>query len=89
MNAVKFFIDRPIFAGVIWTLLLLVGIVAYFSIPVSQYPDIAPPTIQVTASYPGASAETIAETVAAPIEEEINGVDGMLYISSQSSAAGG
>ncbi|NIJ40695.1 HAE1 family hydrophobic/amphiphilic exporter-1 [Parvibaculum indicum] len=88
MNAVKFFIDRPIFAGVIWTLLLLVGIVAYFSIPVSQYPDIAPPTIQVTASYPGASAETIAETVAAPIEEEINGVDGMLYISSQSSAAG-
>ena len=88
MNAVKFFIDRPIFAGVIWTLLLLVGIVAYFSIPVAQYPDIAPPTIQVSASYPGASAETIAETVAAPIEEEINGVDGMLYISSQSSAAG-
>ncbi|MAB15017.1 multidrug efflux RND transporter permease subunit [Parvibaculum sp.] len=88
MNAVKFFIDRPIFAGVIWTLLLLVGIVAYFSIPVAQYPDIAPPTIQVSANYPGASAETIAETVAAPIEEEINGVDGMLYISSQSSAAG-
>lgn len=88
MNAVKFFIDRPIFAGVIWTLLLLVGIVAYFSIPVAQYPDIAPPTIQVSASYPGASAETIAETVAAPIEEEINGVEGMLYISSQSSQAG-
>lgn len=88
MNAVKFFIDRPIFAGVIWIILLIIGGVAYVSIPVAQYPDIAPPTIQVVASYPGASARTVAETVAAPIEEEINGVEGMLYITSQSSSAG-
>ena len=88
MRFAHFFISRPIFAGVIWVLVLLVGAIAYQSLPVSQFPEIAPPTIQVSATYPGASAETISETVAATIEEEINGVEGMLYISSQSTSAG-
>ncbi|MEM6668375.1 MAG: multidrug efflux RND transporter permease subunit [Pseudomonadota bacterium] len=88
MNLSHFFIQRPIFAGVIWTILVIVGYLSYLQLPIAQYPNIAPPTIQVTATYPGASAETVAETVAAPIEEEINGVEGMLYITSQSTAAG-
>ncbi len=88
MRFAHFFINRPIFASVIWTLVILVGTVAYRSLPVAQYPDIAPPTIQVLATYPGASAETVADTVAATIEEEINGVEGMLYIESQSTSAG-
>ncbi len=88
MRFAHFFIDRPIFASVLWVLVVLVGAVAYQSLPVAQYPDIAPPTIQVRAAYPGASAETIADTVAATIEEEINGVEGMLYIESQSTSAG-
>ncbi len=88
MRFAHFFIDRPIFASVIWTLLMIVGFVAYQSLPIAQYPNIAPPTIRVSASYPGASAETIADTVAATLEEEINGVENMLYISSQSTSAG-
>ncbi|MGB0694425.1 MAG: efflux RND transporter permease subunit [Rhodospirillaceae bacterium] len=88
MTLSHFFIRRPIFAGVIWTILLIVGYISYLQLPLAQYPDIAPPTIQVTANYPGASAETVADTVVAPIEEEINGVEGMLYITSQSTAAG-
>ena len=88
MRFTHFFISRPIFASVIWVLVMLVGAIAYQGLPVGQYPDIAPPTIQVNASYPGASAETISDTVAATIEEEINGVEGMLYISSQSTSAG-
>ena len=88
MRFAHFFISRPIFASVIWVLVLLVGAIAYQSLPVSQFPEIAPPTIQVSASYPGASAATISDTVAAAIEEEINGVEGMLYISSQSTSAG-
>ncbi|CAA0120002.1 Efflux pump membrane transporter BepE [Halioglobus japonicus] len=88
MQFPHFFIRRPIFASVIWVLVVLVGAIAYSGLSVGQYPDIAPPTIQVSASYPGASAETISETVAATIEEEINGVEGMLYISSESTAAG-
>lgn len=88
MRFAHFFISRPIFASVIWILVMLVGAISYQSLPVSQYPEIAPPTIAVSASYPGASAETISETVAATIEEEINGVEGMLYISSQSTSAG-
>ncbi|MEM7053702.1 MAG: efflux RND transporter permease subunit, partial [Pseudomonadota bacterium] len=88
MNAIKFFIDRPIFASVIWIIVVIIGLISYRSLSVSQYPDIAPPTIQVIASYPGASAETIANTVAATIEEEINGLEGMLYVTSQSSSAG-
>ncbi|MEO1656701.1 MAG: multidrug efflux RND transporter permease subunit [Pseudomonadota bacterium] len=88
MRFAHFFIRRPIFASVIWTIVMMVGFISYKSLPVAQYPDIAPPTIQVDAFYPGASAETIADTVAATIEEEINGVEGMLYITSQSTSAG-
>ncbi len=84
----KLFIDRPILAGVISVLIMLVGAVAYLRLPVSQYPEVAPPTITVTASYPGANAETVAAAVAAPLEQEINGVEGMLYLSSQSTSDG-
>jgi hydrophobe/amphiphile efflux-1 (HAE1) family protein len=88
MGFSKFFIDRPILAAVISVMIMLVGGVAYFALPVSQYPEIAPPSITVTAQYPGANAETAAATVAAPLEQEINGVEGMLYLSSQSTADG-
>ncbi len=88
MRFAHFFINRPIFAAVIWTIVTLIGALSFSSLPVAQYPDIAPPTIQVSAVYPGASASTVAETVAATIEEEINGVEGMLYITSQSTSAG-
>ncbi|MEQ8232185.1 MAG: multidrug efflux RND transporter permease subunit [Gammaproteobacteria bacterium] len=88
MRFAHFFINRPIFAAVIWTIVVLVGAISFTSLPIAQYPDIAPPTIQVNAVYPGASAETVAETVAATLEEEINGVEGMLYITSQSTSAG-
>ncbi len=74
-----FFIDRPIFAAVISILLTLLGAVSYFGLPVTQYPEIAPPTIQISATYPGASAEVVSDTVATPIEQEINGIEGMLY----------
>ncbi|MEM8991032.1 MAG: multidrug efflux RND transporter permease subunit [Pseudomonadota bacterium] len=84
----RFFIDRPIFATVLSVILVITGLVSYFTLPVAQYPEIAPPTIQVSASYPGASAETIADTVAAPLEQEINGVEGMLYMLSQSTGDG-
>ncbi len=83
-----FFIDRPIFASVVAILLTLLGVVSYFGLPVTQYPEIAPPTIQVSATYPGASAEVVADTVATPIEQEINGVEGMLYMLSQSTGDG-
>jgi hydrophobe/amphiphile efflux-1 (HAE1) family protein len=82
MNISSFFIERPIFAGVIAVFITLIGAFCYPLLPLSQYPEIAPPTIAVTASYAGASAENIAETVAAPMEQEINGVEGMLYMSS-------
>ena len=88
MNISRFFIDRPIFAAVISVFITLLGVFAYPLLPLSQYPDIAPPTIAVTAVYPGASAETMAETVAAPIEQEVNGVERMLYISSSSTSDG-
>ena len=88
MGFSKLFIDRPILAGVISVLIMLVGAVAYLGLPVSQYPEVAPPTITVTATYPGANAETVAATVAAPLEQEINGVEEMLYLSSQSTSDG-
>lgn len=78
-----FFIDRPIFATVLSVVILIVGGVAYVGLPIAQYPDVAPPTVQVTATYPGANATTVAETVATPIELEINGVERMLYMSSK------
>ena len=88
MRFSHFFIDRPIFAAVISLIITIVGAIAYFNLPVSEYPEIAPPTVVVSASYPGASAEVVADTVAAPLEQQINGVEGMLYISSQSTGNG-
>src|SRR5690606_27111082 len=88
MNFSRFFIDRPIFAIVIAVFITLIGAFAYPLLPLSQYPEIAPPTISLTAAYPGASAETLAETVAAPIEQEVNGVEGMLYMTSSSTSDG-
>tara|TARA_R110000822_G_scaffold49649_1_gene130020 strand:- start:8989 stop:12177 length:3189 start_codon:yes stop_codon:yes gene_type:complete len=82
------FIKRPIFAAVLSVLILIVGGLAYVSLPVSQFPDVAPPTVEVVALYPGANAKTLSETVAAPLEKEINGVEGMIYMTSQSSADG-
>jgi multidrug efflux pump subunit AcrB len=84
----KYFIERPIFSSVLSIIIVLLGIIAIGALPIARYPQIAPPTINVTAIYPGASAATIAETVAAPIEEQINGVEGMLYMTSTSSDDG-
>ncbi len=88
MRLAHFFIDRPIFAGVLSIVIMILGAVAYVSLPAAQYPDVVPPTIVVRASYPGASPEVIAATVATPIEQEVNGVEDMLYMSSQSTNDG-
>src|SRR5690349_21033995 len=88
MRLARFFIARPVFAAVISIAITLVGAIAAFRLPISEYPQIAPPSVTITALYPGASAETIAETVAGPIEQEVNGVEGMLYVSSQSTGDG-
>ena len=84
----RFFVTRPVFAIVVSVVTTIVGLLAYFDLPVEQYPEIAPPSIVVRASYPGADATTVAATVATPLEQEINGVEGMLYMSSYSTADG-
>ena len=84
----KFFIERPVFANVISIILIVLGLVAIFNLPVAQYPDVVPPTVMVTARYPGASPQTIVDTIALPIELQINGVDGMLYMQSTAAADG-
>ena len=84
----RFFIDRPVFSGVISVVIVLMGAIAIFSLPVEQYPDIAPPTINVWATYPGANAETVQKAVIAPLEEAINGVEDMTYMTSTASNTG-
>ena len=88
MKIANFFIERPVFAGVISIVTIIVGAIAIFTLPIAQYPEIAPPTVTVSASYPGANAKTVAEIVATPIEEQVNGVENMIYMSSQSTNDG-
>src|SRR5918997_3905182 len=88
MGISRFFIDRPIFASVVAIVIIILGGVSFFRLPIAQYPEIAPPIINVSGQYPGASADVVATTVVAPIEEQINGVEGMLYVSSNSTADG-
>src|SRR6266567_2439123 len=88
MKLSHFFIDRPVFATVLAVFITLIGGTAYFTLPVAQYPEIAPPTIVVSATYPGASAEVVSDTVSTPLEQEINGVENMLYMNSQATADG-
>ena len=88
MNLSRFFIDRPIFAGVLSVLILLGGAISLGLLPISEYPEVAPPSVVVRASYPGASPKVIAETVATPLEEQINGVENLLYMSSQATTDG-
>jgi len=84
----RFFISRPIFSGVISIVIVIAGLLASQILPVAQYPDIAPPTVTISANYPGATAETIAKTVAAPIEQQLNGVEGMTFFNSSAAADG-
>ena len=84
----RFFIERPIFANVIAIVTIILGLVCFYILPVSQYPPIVPPTIQVTTRYPGASAEVVAATVGIPIEQAVNGVEGSIYMSSTSASDG-
>jgi HAE1 family hydrophobic/amphiphilic exporter-1 len=88
MSLPRFFIDRPVFAAVLSIVITLLGLIALQRLPVSEYPEVVPPTIAIRATYPGASAETLAETVAAPIEQAVNGVEGIMYITSQATADG-
>ncbi|MCA9112953.1 MAG: efflux RND transporter permease subunit, partial [Planctomycetaceae bacterium] len=84
----EFFIHRPIFATVISIVIVISGVVSFTALPVAKFPEVSPPTVKVSAVYPGADARTIAETVATPIEQEVNGVEGMLYMSSTSASDG-
>ena len=84
----RFFIDRPIFASVLSIIVTLAGSVALFSLSIAQYPEITPPTVEVSASYPGANAQVVANTVASPIEQQVNGVEGMIYMASTTSSSG-
>src|SRR6516162_2879144 len=84
----RFFIDRPVLAWVISIVIVLLGAIAAGFLPIAEYPEIQPPTVRVTANYPGANAQVVADTVAAPIEQQVVGVEGMLYMSSQSSNDG-
>src|SRR5947207_13411323 len=84
----RFFIDRPVLAWVISVVIVLIGLIAAGLLPIAQYPQITPPTVRVTATYAGANAQIVADTVAAPIEQQVNGVERMLYMSSQSSNDG-
>src|SRR6184192_2319814 len=79
----SFFINRPIFASVLSIIVTLAGSIALFTLPIAQYPEITPPTVEVSATYPGANATVVADTVASPIEQQVNGVEDMLYMSSQ------
>jgi multidrug efflux pump len=88
MNLSKYFVDRPIFAGVISLLILLCGLIALPMLPISEYPEVVPPSVVVTAQFPGANAKVIAETVATPLEEQINGVENLLYMNSQATSDG-
>jgi multidrug efflux pump len=88
MNLPRFFVDRPVFAAVLSIVITLLGALAYFGLPVSQYPEVVPPTVVVSATYPGANAAVLADTVATPLEQEINGVEDMLYLSSSSTSDG-
>src|SRR6185312_1123150 len=87
-NIAQFFVDRPIMAAVLSLLFLITGGIAVFQLPISEYPQVVPPTVVVRATYPGANPEVIAQTVATPLEEQINGVEGMLYSSSQATSDG-
>ena len=88
MNLSKFFVDRPIFAGVISVAILLAGLISMFQLPISEYPEVVPPSVVVNAQFPGANPKVISETVATPLEEQINGVENMLYMSSQATSDG-
>src|SRR3954453_18072375 len=84
----KFFIERPVLANVLAILMVVIGLVSLYRLPVAQYPDIVPPTVQVTTRYPGASARTVIDTVALPIEQQVNGVEGMIYMQSYAASDG-
>ena len=84
----KFFIERPVLANVLAIVIVLIGTVALVTLPVAQYPNVVPPTVQVTTTYPGASADTLVNNVALPIELQVNGVENMIYMSSTSTDSG-